>query len=98
MILAAVPDLMFRSKISEAAKANGVEVRFVRDPEAMLREAPGASLVLVDLDHDALREAVPQLKGRVIGFGSHVYPERLAVCEEAMTRGQFARRLPELLT
>lgn len=96
MIVAAVPDLLFRSKISEAAKLRGVEVKFVRDPESMLREAAGATLVLVDLDHDALREAVPKLTTRVIGFGSHVYPERLATCE-SMPRGQFARRLPEIL-
>ena len=96
MILAAVPDLMFRSKIAEAAKAQGVEVKFVRDADSMIREAPAASLVLVDLDNDALRDAVPKLTVRVLGFGSHVYPEHLAVCE-SMPRGQFARRLPEIL-
>lgn len=96
MILAAVPDLMFRSKIAEAAKAKGVEVKFVRDADSLIREAPAASLVLVDLDVDALREAVSRLSGRVIGFGSHVHPDHLAVCE-SMPRGQFARRLPEIL-
>lgn len=104
MILAAVPDLMFRSRIGEVARAKSVEIRFVRTTEELVSGAPGATLVLLDLDRgpDAvaeIRKAAPGV--RVLGFYSHVNRDvrdrAVAAGAETMTRGEFTRRLPEIL-
>lgn len=105
MILAAVPDLLFRTRIAEAARAQSVEIRFAREPEALAADAPFASLVLVDLDGasyavEAVRRAAPEV--RIVGFYSHVHEERreralAAGCTEVLPRGQFVRRIAEIV-
>jgi CheY-like chemotaxis protein len=112
-VLALVDDLMFASRIREAARGAGLEVRTVRDAQAALehgREDPPA-LVLLDLDRERLRpvEAVRLLRGEaplaaleIVGFVSHVNEARIREAEEAgctrvLSRGAFVRELPGLM-
>jgi threonine dehydratase len=113
MIVAVVDDLMFSSRIREAARAAGAEVTFVRrraDVDAALgAHRPG--LVLFDLDRDALDPigAIREIRGTpefsgvtVVAFGSHVKTERLQAAREAgadrvMARSAFVAELPKLL-
>jgi len=111
-VVALVDDLMFASRIAEAARPAGISLGRVRSPEALRERCRGASpgLVVLDLDADrleplrALREllAEPALSGvRVVGFVSHVDVQRAAAAREAgcevMSRGDFVRELPALL-
>jgi PleD family two-component response regulator len=112
--IAVVQDLMFLSRIREAARASGAEVRSVRDPAALLqacRDLPGA-IVLVDLDAERLRpldyaaalRAEPDLAAiAVIGFVSHVHADLARAAQAAgftkvMARGAFVQALPSLLS
>ena len=112
-VLAAVEDLLFRSKISETASQLGVEAEFPRSPKRLLealRESPPDLLVL-DLNSArfeplALLQAVKSHEdlGRVstIGFLSHVQKD-LAVaarefgCDKVVARSAFSRDLPQIL-
>jgi CheY-like chemotaxis protein len=112
-VIAFVDDLMFLSRIREAAKARGLEVqaaRTVADLLAACRAAP--RLVIVDLDRarppaaDALSalRAEPALAGLpIVGFFSHVHAERgrqarEAGCTRAIPRSVFVQELDALLT
>jgi DNA-binding NarL/FixJ family response regulator len=109
-VVALVDDLMFVSRIREAAKGHGLEVRAVRGVPALL-EACGADarLVVVDLDSARLpvAEALAALAAApvaapVVGFFSHVHAERArqaraAGISEALPRSVFVERLPALL-
>lgn len=112
-VLAAVEDLLFKSKISETASNLGIETRFPRNPDkllAALRDSPPDLLVL-DLNSDRfeplrlLREvgsddalrSVPTL-----GFLSHVQKDlavaaREAGCDRVVARSAFTKNLPEIL-
>ncbi len=113
-ILVGLQDLMFRSRITEAAKTLGVEVRFVRDPDQIVDSAladPPARIIL-DLDNPMVRgvEAITRLRAEsstaalpVVGYLSHVnhdvQKEAIAAgCTETLPRSQFVQRLPELLS
>jgi CheY-like chemotaxis protein len=112
-VLAVVEDLLFGSRIREAARAVGIEVVSVRALEAALERcrAEPPALVLLDLDQERLRplELVRLLRSEaalsglaIVGFASHVNAERLrsaeaAGCSEVLPRGAFVRALPELL-
>ncbi len=104
-----VRDLVFASKIGEAAAHLGVEVRSARDAEAVVGMAHGARLVLVDLrDAEGMRALEllardPETAGvESVGFVGH---ERLDVMETAralgcgtvLAKGAFASGLPALL-
>jgi hypothetical protein len=110
-VAALVDDLMFLSRIREAAKGASVEVRAVRTVDAV-REASrdGAALVLLDLDSPRLpwAEALAALGSdegaapATVGFFGHVHEEtgraaREAGCTLVLARGAFAQRLPALL-
>lgn len=113
MILCAIDDLMFTSKLRVAAKQTGTEIKFVRSPEALLAEARQTqpSLVILDLNADRLRpidmlEAVKAdaalAEVRTIGYASHIDVDRInaaraAGATEVMARSAFVARLPELL-
>ena len=84
MILVVADDLLFRSKISTAAKTLGVVVRAATSPDAAITRAleDRPTLVLLDLDgqrpepFEVLRRFAedPLLKGlRTLGFVSHVH-------------------------
>ena len=113
-VLVGLQDLMFRSRISETAKALGVEVRFVRDPEELVRsvsEDP-PSRVILDLDNPMIRgvETIARLRAEpataelpIVGYLSHVNREVreaavAAGCTETLPRSQFVQRLPDLLS
>jgi hypothetical protein len=112
LVAALVDDLMFVSRIREAAKASAADVRTVRNVDgvrAAVRD--GATLVLLDLDStrlpwtDALRALAsePDLAAAAsIGFVGHaneaaIRAAREAGCGQVLARGAFVQRLPELL-
>jgi PleD family two-component response regulator len=113
VVIVAVDDLMFASRISSAAKALGVEIAFARSPEAIVdavrTKAP--RLVILDLNSIKVRplEAVAALKADAalagvptVGFVSHVQTELITAAREAgvdqvLARSAFVTQLPQLL-
>jgi CheY-like chemotaxis protein len=112
-VLAAVEDLLFRSKISETAETLGIEAGFPRSPKKLLetlRESPPDLLVL---DLNSARFEPLELLRRVksdeithqiptVGFLSHVQRDlavaaREAGCDRVMARSAFTRDLPGIL-
>ncbi len=113
-VLAAVEDLLFRSKISETAEQLGIEARFPRSKGKLLetlRESPPDLLVL-DLNSarfeplellrtvksDETTQRVP-----TVGFLSHVQGDlavaaRNAGCDHVMARSAFTKDLPRILS
>ena len=113
MILVAVEDLLFSSKIRETARHTGAELVFARTPEAVLREARERRppLVIFDLDADriqpiptiqALRQDPALAATRLVGFVSHVRADVTEAAEtagaEVMARSAFVRELARILT
>jgi CheY-like chemotaxis protein len=114
LILAAVQDLLFKSKISETADQLGANVKFARKPERLLESArtEDPDLIIFDLGSDHLRplELLAALKNDpevasipTLGYLPHVEQElaeaaRNAGCDRVMPRGAFTKRLPELLS
>lgn len=113
MIIAAVDDLLFASRIRQAARDIGVDVVFARTPAAVVdevRERRPALLVL-DLNADRLRplDAIAAVKGdpqlamtRVVGYVSHVDAPRIAAAraagaDQVLARSAFVAALGELL-
>lgn len=113
MIIVAVDDLMFASRISSAAKALGVEMAFARSPEAIVEavRTRAPRLVIFDLNSVKIRplEAIAALKADpalaatpTIGFVSHVQAELITAAREAgvgqvLARSAFVTQLPQLL-
>jgi hypothetical protein len=98
-IAALIPDLIFRSRVIEAARAAGVEAAFVRRVE----ELPPADLTLIDLNSPsglAALELPPA--GRVIGFVGHLRTDLIergrSLGWTVLSNGEFVTRLPELLS
>jgi CheY-like chemotaxis protein len=113
MVLAAVDDLLFRSKIRTVAKQAGVEITFVKTRQELLDRVRilKPSLVILDLN-DARSEpvqAVTELKQdpelasvRTMGFVSHVHTEIIKAAHDAglddvLARSTFAANLAEIL-
>jgi CheY-like chemotaxis protein len=111
-VIALVDDIMFLSRIHEAARGAGLGVRQVRRAAELgsaLRE--GGRLVLVDADSDrlpwaealgAVREEPSRPRALVVAFLSHVRAERAAAareagCDRTLARSAFARELPGLM-
>jgi PleD family two-component response regulator len=113
MIIVAVDDLLFSSRIRNVAKGAGVDILFARSPEAIVDalHTTAATLVILDLNSAPVRplEAVAAIKAdpalehvRTIGFVSHVQSDLIAQAREAgvdrvMARSAFASDLPLLL-
>jgi PleD family two-component response regulator len=113
MVLAAVDDLMFASKISAAARQLGVEVTFARSADEVLRQARGLrpKLVIFDLNStrtepmatiSAIKADVDLVGIRTIGFVSHVQTQlideaRQAGVDEVLARSSFSAKLGEIL-
>ncbi len=97
-VIAAVPDLMDRSRL----RADGVDVTAVPvdDLAAAVAEAERVDLVVVDLSRPGAVEAVAGLGVRVVGFAPHVDDALLAAARaagiEALPRSAFFRRWPEV--
>jgi len=108
-VLAAVEDLLFRSKISETASNLGIEAVFPRNPKRLLealRESPPDLLVLdlnsarfepltllKDVRSDEATRDVP-----TVGFLSHVQKDlavaaREAGCDRVVARSAFTKDL-----
>lgn len=113
-VLAAVEDLLFKSKISGTADSLDVRVGFPRSPRKLLetlREAP-PQLLILDLNSDRFEplkvlyevSSDETLSGvRTLGFLSHVQKDlavaaREAGCDRVMARSAFTKNLPEILT
>jgi CheY-like chemotaxis protein len=113
LVIAAVGDLFFASKIRGAGEQAGAEVVFVKDAEGLFRkvETDAPALVILDLQADKLDavEAARRLKSseatrgvRVVGFLSHVEVELQSRAKEAgfdqvLPRSVFSQRLTEIM-
>lgn len=113
MVLAAVDDLLFSSKIRTVARHVGVEVAFARTPEAAIEQArrDRPTLAIVDLNCakvDPVR-TIAAIRGdsdlgatRIVGFASHVQTAlieaaRAAGADAVMARSAFALQLADIL-
>jgi hypothetical protein len=103
-LLVVVRDLMFSSKIIAEARAQGIDVKIVRDP-AKLAAEPGKRL-LADLSQPGVIDAVAAWKnatsGEVIGFVSHVDAQTIAQARQSgidqiLARSQFTAQLAEIV-
>jgi hypothetical protein len=98
VVVAYVPDLMDRSKVSAALPGT----TFVARPGALAEAAATADLVLLDLSRPGVMDVLP-LPGtpRVVGFASHVDTDTLdaaaAAGVEVMPRSAFFRRVGEFV-
>jgi PleD family two-component response regulator len=113
MILVAVDDLLFSSKIRATAKQAGVELAFARSPQEILDQARALKppLVIFDLNSGktdpintiAALKSDPELAViRTVGFVSHVDSSTIAAARNAgtdqvMPRSAFAAQLAEIL-
>jgi PleD family two-component response regulator len=113
MILVAVDDLLFSSKIRTTAKLAGVELTFARTPSEIIDQARALRPALVIFDLNSVKadpiETVKAMKRdadlaaiRTLGFVSHVHTElidaaREAGIDEVMARSAFAGRLADIL-
>ena len=113
MVLIAVDDLLFSSKIRATARLIGVDLVFARTPEDILSQARALrpSLVIFDINcakADAIKtvaalKADPDLSTiPTTGFVSHVNTSlimaaRGAGMDEVMARSAFAANLPQIL-
>lgn len=99
-VVAYVPDLMDRSKVTAAA---GGRVRFVSGPSELASAAAEADLVVVDLTRPGVVDVLDALGAiRVIGFANHTSRDVMAAareagCEQVLARSEFFSRLDELL-
>ena len=113
-VLAAVEDLLFRSKISETAQAVGVEAAFPRSPKKLLDELRASPPDLLVLDLNSSRFEPLELLRIVesddalrevstVGFLSHVQGDlalaaREAGCDRVMARSAFVENLPRIVS
>jgi len=114
MILVAVDDLLFSSKIRTTAKQAGVDLAFARTPPEILEQARALrpELVILDLNSAkadpiatvAVLKQDPDLRSiRTLGFVSHVHTSvidaaRAAGIDAVMARSAFAGQLAEILS
>jgi CheY-like chemotaxis protein len=111
-VVALVDDLMFVSRITEAAAPQGLEVKKVRTVAELVEACrPAPRVVLVDLDSSRLPwaegvaalRADPELAGvPVVGFYGHVHTEHArqgeqAGCTRVLARGAFVQQLGRIL-
>jgi hypothetical protein len=100
-VVAYVPDLMDRSKLSGAAD---VDVTFVARPADLPGAATssGAQVAVVDLMRPGVLDVVGLVPVPVIGFANHAERDLMdralaAGCRRVLARSAFFSRLPELL-
>jgi CheY-like chemotaxis protein len=112
-LVAFMDDLMFLSRIRDAAQSAGLQVQAVREPAALIEacRVNRPALVFVDLDSSRLASldavaavrADPELAGiPVVGFLGHTQTERAAAAQDAgctrvLTRGAFVNELRSLI-
>lgn len=109
-VLAAIHDLMFSSKVNAAAHGKKIDWLPRGTPVAEHVAATRPDVLLIDLASPKLDaiNAVKAIKSgeckgvTVIGYLDHTREDlieaaRAAGCDQVMSKGEFARRLPELL-
>ena len=113
-VLVVVEDLMFRSKISTAAKAVGVTIAAATTADAAITRAREVkpSLIILDLDSarvqpfDVLRKLAADAELASIptlGFVSHVHADAIREARslgigEVLARSAFSANLPDILS
>ena len=113
MVLVAVDDLLFSSKIRTVAKQAGVDVTFARTPDEILERMRTLKPALVIFDLNSAKadpiNTVSAIKRdpdiasiRTVGFVSHVDSATIAAArnagvDEIMARSAFAAQLADVL-
>jgi len=113
MILVAVDDLLFSSKIRTTAKQAGVALTFARTPLEILEQARALrpALFIIDLNSakadpiatvTAMKRDAELASIRTLGFVSHVHTELIAAAraagvDDVMARSAFAGQLADIL-
>jgi len=110
--IAVVEDLLFASRIKEAARGKNLELRAARRPEQLTAALlDGVTLVLVDADSDRLSwsEAIEAARAAagpdlaIVAFVSHVHAQRALAARRAgasrvLARSAFVQELDALLS
>lgn len=112
-VVAAVEDLLFKSKISETAGQLGVEASFPRSSRKLVEQATQSPPDLLVLDLNSARfeplGLLRKLKADeatrdvpTVGFLSHVQKDlalaaRESGCDRVMARSAFTKDLPKIL-
>jgi PleD family two-component response regulator len=112
-ILAAVDDLFFTVKISDAAKRAGLLVEFIKTDKELLDKAKEdkPALIIFDLNFSAMQplKIIPKIKGNaelksisLIGYLSHLQGElklkaQETGCDMVMARSALSQNLPLIL-
>jgi PleD family two-component response regulator len=112
-ILAAVEDLFFTVKITDAAKRAGLEVEFIKNEKDLIDRAKGdkPALIIFDLNFNAMQplRLIPKLKGNselksisLIGYLSHVQGElkqkaHETGCDMVLARSALSQNLSQIL-
>jgi len=112
-IIAVLDDLIFSSKIREAARTLSIDLEFIRNPNGLAHkiESEKPSLIIFDLNSKTFNplqtiinlKSSPELRNiPVLGYLSHVQAElkEQAVksgCDLVLPRSRFSRELREIL-
>jgi DNA-binding response OmpR family regulator len=106
-VLACIRDLMFSTRVRDAARRNGHDCQIVTRAADVPDHLAGADLVIIDLmvPGGGALDAVSATAAAgvpVVAYGEHVQAEVLqagrdAGADEVLTRSEFTRRLGELL-
>jgi hypothetical protein len=109
MVIVAVRDLLFRSRIQSAAERLGVPFALAArgaSLEQAVREAGGGTL-LVDLTQPGVLAEIAAARGagaaRVVGFLGHLQTDLMAEAaaagvDEVLARGELVKRLDGILS
>ena len=112
-VLAVMSDLLFRSKIDDAARRNGLQLRAAKSLEQLERHLGNGepAVVFVDLEADSpdptaairrIRELAGESAVRIIGFAGHTNIPAIEAGREAgatlvLARSGLTSQLPTLL-
>lgn len=112
-ILVVLDDLIFSSKIREAAKPLSIDLEFIKSPNGLSQkiESEKPSLLIFDLNSKSCNpletikglKSTPELKDiPILGYLSHVQTELKdeavkAGCDLVLPRSRFSRELREIL-
>jgi CheY-like chemotaxis protein len=110
-VIAVIDDLLFLSRVREAAGRAGIDVVQARNSAALVAAAPQARLVIVDADTERIpwRDALLSMRADaalaeipVVAFLSHVAADRAEMARAAgisrvLARGAFVKELPGLM-
>lgn len=105
VVLALGFDLFFKPRISAAAQAAQLEVRYA-SPQEALAKAAGASRVVADVSVQGVEEALASIREAwptlpILACYPHVEAQRAQRVEAlggiAVTRGRFSEKLQEAL-